>query len=67
MEVIVMPRKVNRSDLTSREEALYVLRGIVQFALLAAQLFVHRARGMRAHARYPAGEAVEAERYPGGM
>ena len=32
-----------------------------------AHRFVHRARGVHAHARYPVGVAVEAERLIGGM
>ena len=32
-----------------------------------AQCLVHRPRGLRAHARYPVGVAVEAERLPGAM
>jgi hypothetical protein len=31
------------------------------------QRFIHRASGVRAHANYPVGEAVEAERLRGGM
>jgi hypothetical protein len=38
MEVIIMSRNKNWSDLTAREKAPLVLRGIVQFALLAAAL-----------------------------
>jgi hypothetical protein len=36
--VIIMPRNKNWSDLTARQKAPFVLRGIVQFALLAAAL-----------------------------
>jgi hypothetical protein len=36
--MIVMPRNKTWSDLTAREKAPFVLRGVVQFALLAAAL-----------------------------
>ena len=36
--MIIMPRNKNWSDLTARQKAPFVLRGIVQFALLAAAL-----------------------------
>ena len=38
MEMIIMSRNKKWSDLTAREKAPLVLRGIVQFALLAAAL-----------------------------
>jgi hypothetical protein len=38
MEMIIMARNKKWSDLTDREKAPFVLRGIVQFALLAAAL-----------------------------
>jgi hypothetical protein len=38
MELIIMSRNKKWSDLTAREKAPFVLRGIVQFALLAAAL-----------------------------
>jgi hypothetical protein len=43
MEMIIMSRNKKWSDLTAREKAPFVLRGIVQFALLAAALAdIHR-------------------------
>ena len=36
--MIVMPRNKKWSDLTDRQKGPFVLRGIVQFALLAAAL-----------------------------
>jgi hypothetical protein len=43
MRMIIMSPKKNWSDLTTREKAPLVLRGIVQFALLAAALAdIHR-------------------------
>lgn len=38
MEMIVMPKNKKWSDLTPRQKAPLVLRGIVQFALLVAAL-----------------------------
>ena len=38
MEMILMPHNRQWSDLTAREKAPFVLRGVVQFALLAAAL-----------------------------
>ncbi len=41
--MIIMPRNKKWSDLTARQKAPFVLRGIVQFALLAAALAdIHR-------------------------
>ena len=43
MDMIIMPPNKNWSDLTAREKAPFVVRGIVQFALLAAALVdIHR-------------------------
>jgi hypothetical protein len=36
--MIIMPRNKKWSDLTARQKTPFVLRGIVQFALLAAAL-----------------------------
>ena len=38
MQMIIMPRNKKWSDLTTKQKAPFVLRGIVQFALLAAAL-----------------------------
>jgi hypothetical protein len=38
MQLIIMPRNKNWSDLTTKQKATFVLRGIVQFTLLAAAL-----------------------------
>jgi phospholipase D-like protein len=38
MQMIIMPRNKKWSDLTSKQKAPFVLRGIVQFALLTAAL-----------------------------
>ena len=41
--MIIMPRNKKWGDLTAREKAPFVVRGIVQFALLAAALAdIHR-------------------------
>jgi Phospholipase_D-nuclease N-terminal len=43
MEMIIMSRNKKWSELTAREKAPFVIRGIVQFALLAAALAdIHR-------------------------
>ncbi len=36
--MIIMPRNKRWSDLTARQKASFVLRGVAQFALLAAAL-----------------------------
>jgi len=38
MQMIIMPRNKKWSDLTTKQKAPFVLRGIVQFALLVAAL-----------------------------
>jgi hypothetical protein len=38
IEMIIMPRNKKWNDLTGRQKALFVLRGIAQFALLVAAL-----------------------------
>ena len=38
MQMIIMPRNKKWSDLTTKQKAPFVLRGIVQFALLTAAL-----------------------------
>jgi hypothetical protein len=43
MDMIIMPRNKKWSDLTARQKAPFVLRGIVQMALLVAVLAdIHR-------------------------
>jgi hypothetical protein len=42
MEMVIMARNERWGDLTTRQKAPFVLRGVLQFALLAALLDIHR-------------------------